>query len=153
MGNDFDEVARVLGYSIVGTPLTGGSSTVYPAREDESGDAVARKVLAPGHDVARLEREARVLDKLDHPGLVKFRRLIRRDESMILVMDWVEGETLAAKMRGADPLSFSEANKLISQVADTLDVVHSKGVVHRDLSPANVMVESGQPGDLSLIHI
>ena len=141
MTTRFEESATALGYSLVGEPIIGGSSTVYPAVHAATGDRVALKVLSLDHDRARLEREAAILSTLDHPGIARFRELCVIDGSSVLVVEWVEGERLSNIMKSV-PLPLDQVVDIAAQLAAALDTVHSAGIIHRDVSPANIMVES-----------
>ena len=131
-------------YEIV-TPLgAGGMGEVYRARDTRLGRDVAIKVL-PEHlsaspDVrARFEREAKTVSSLNHPSICTLFDVGRESETDYLVMELVEGETLAARLaRGALPTG--DVLRLGSQIADALDRAHRAGVIHRDLKPGNVML-------------
>ncbi len=146
MTKQLEESLHSLGYAITGESIVGGSSTVYPAEHLMSGDRVALKVLAPGHDSARLSREAKILANIEHPGIARFREHLVVDSSDVLAVDWVPGDRLSALMTNG-PLPLSNALEIAGQLGAALDSVHSAGVVHRDLSPANILVDtsSGRP--------
>ncbi len=131
-------------YEIVAPLGAGGMGEVYRARDTRLGRDVAVKVL-PEHlsaepEVrARFEREARAVSSLNHPHICTLHDVGREGETDYLVMELVEGETLAARLeRGALPTS--EVLRLGAQIADALDRAHRAGIVHRDLKPANVML-------------
>ena len=89
--------------------------------------------------MARFEREARVLASLNHPNIAAIYGLEETDGVFALVMELVEGETLAQRIeRGA--LELEEAIDIATQIAAGLDAAHAKGIIHRDLKPANVMI-------------
>ncbi len=131
-------------YEIV-TPLgAGGMGEVYRARDTRLGREVAIKVL-PRHlssspEVrARFEREARTVSSLNHPHICTLHDIGRDGEIDFLVLELVDGETLAARLsRGALPVT--ENLKIGIEVADALNRAHRSGVVHRDLKPGNVML-------------
>jgi pimeloyl-ACP methyl ester carboxylesterase len=117
---------------------------VYRARDTRLGRDVAVKVL-PSHLTenaearARFEREARVVSGLNHPHICVLHDLGREGEIDYLVMELVEGESLAHRIaRG--PLPVAEVLRLGAEIADALDRAHRAGVVHRDLKPGNVML-------------
>ena len=143
---EFETAARTLGYSVVGTAVTGELSTVFPGRDDQSGRRVALKVLDPEHDEDRLLHEAKILAKLRHPAIARFRKLVDYQGTKVLVTDWVEGDTLAHHMRARRPFDSAEVVDWLGQIAGALDTVHAAGIVHRNISPANLMIENGPDG-------
>ena len=120
----------------------GGMGEVYRARDTKLGRDVAIKIL-PAHFVsdpdrrARLEREARLLARLNHPHIGAIYGLDDTDDVLALVLELVEGDTLAERIaRGPVPLK--EAIAIAQQIADALGAAHERGIVHRDLKPANI---------------
>ena len=117
---------------------------VYRARDTRLGRDVAIKVLPPAFKsdperLQRFEREARVIASLAHPHICTLFDIGRQDGFDFLVMELVEGETLAARLlRG--PLPLDELLAIAIQVASALDRAHLQGIVHRDLKPANIML-------------
>ena len=89
--------------------------------------------------VARLEREAQVLASLNHPNIATIHGIERVEGISALVLEMVEGMTLAEKLRRG-PLPIDESLDIAYQIADALEAAHERGIVHRDLKPANVMV-------------
>src|SRR6059036_3729079 len=131
-------------YEVVAPLGEGGMGEVYRAKDTRLGREVAVKVL-PQHlsespEVrARFEREARTVSSLNHPHICTLHDVGQEGTTDYLVMELVEGETLAARLeRGALPVS--EVLRLGIQIADALDRAHRAGVVHRDLKPGNVML-------------
>jgi serine/threonine protein kinase len=131
-------------YEIVAPLGAGGMGEVYRAKDSRLGRDVAVKVL-PQHlsadpEVrARFEREAKTVSSLNHPNICTLFDVGREGDTDYLVMELVEGDTLAARIaRG--PLAPSETLKIGAQIADALDRAHRAGVVHRDLKPGNVML-------------
>src|SRR5579864_537054 len=139
-----------LGPYEVQEPLgAGGMGEVYRARDTRLGREVAIKVL-PSHlssnpDLKqRLEREAKAISCLNHPNICTLHDVGSQDGVDFLVMEHLEGETLADRLRrGALPLD--EALKIAIQIADALDKAHARGIVHRDLKPANIMLTRNGP--------
>src|SRR5262245_11774363 len=134
-----------LGPYEIAAPLgAGGMGEVYRARDTRLGRDVAVKVL-PQHlssnpEVrSRFEREARTVSSLNHPHICVLHDVGREADTDYLVMELVEGETLAERLaRG--PLATPELLRLGIQIADALERAHRAGVVHRDLKPGNVML-------------
>jgi eukaryotic-like serine/threonine-protein kinase len=114
----------------------GGMGEVFRAVDTRLGRAVAVKITREQF-TARFEREARAIASLNHPNVCT----VHDVGPNYLVMELVEGETLAARLKRG-PLSQKEALLYASQIAAALAAAHAKGIIHRDLKPANVMVTS-----------
>ena len=117
---------------------------VYRARDTKLGRDVAIKVLPEefSQDKERLDRfqrEARLLAQLNHPNIATLHGLEEHDGQQFLVMELVEGETLAERI-AKGPISAEEAISLFIQIAEGLEAAHEKGIVHRDLKPANIKI-------------
>ncbi|TDI34262.1 MAG: serine/threonine protein kinase [Acidobacteria bacterium] len=131
-------------YEIVDALGAGGMGEVYRARDSKLGREVAIKVLLPElaldkERLARFEREARLLAQLNHPNIATVHGFEESDGQHFLVMELVEGETLAERIaRG--PVPPDEALSLLIQIAEGLEAAHEKGIVHRDLKPANIKI-------------
>ena len=134
-----------LGRYVIIEPLgSGGMGVVYRARDEKLDRVVAIKMLAPGvlsGDEARrhFHREARALAKLNHPRIAAVYDVGEQDGADYIVMELVEGESLAAKLK-AGALPVKDATAIALQVAEALEEAHEHGVIHRDLKPANVMM-------------
>ena len=136
--------ARLGPYEIASLLGAGGMGEVYRARDTRLDRTVAIKVLPA--DLAgrpdlrqRLEREARAISALNHPHICVLHDLGRQDGIDYLVMEYLEGETLADRLkRGALPLE--QALRHAIEIAEALDRAHRQGIVHRDLKPGNVMI-------------
>jgi Tol biopolymer transport system component len=134
-------------YQIIDLLGAGGMGTVYRALDTSLGREVAIKALAHAFrgdagSLRRFEREARVLAAMSHPNIAAIYGLERLDGSPYLVLERVEGDTLAHRIaRG--PLPWQEAAAIAIQIIDGLEEAHSKGVIHRDLKPSNVMLAPG----------
>src|SRR5882757_7395644 len=134
-------------YEIVAPLGAGGMGEVYRAKDTRLGRDVAVKVLpqhlsANSEVRARFEREAKTVSSLNHPHICTLFDVGREGDTDYLVMELIEGETLAARL-AKGPLSVTETLRIGSQVADALDRAHRAGVVHRDLKPGNIMLTKG----------
>ena len=131
-------------YEIVAKLGAGGMGEVFLAEDTKLKRKVAIKVLLPdlapgGNAGKRLLREARAAAALDHPNICAIYDVAEHDGRTFIVMQYVEGETLHARMRrGAVP--FLEAISIARQVADALSEAHAHDTVHRDIKPANIMI-------------
>src|SRR6266850_7336670 len=162
----------------------GGMGEVYRARDSKLARDVAIKILpdaftADADRRARFEREARLLAALNHPNIGAIYGFEDREGIHALVLELVQGETLAARLKAPAPASgtrgvsrterlpIDEALTIARQIVDALEAAHDRGIVHRDLKPANIMlthdgqvkvldfglakidVGSGEPGGLT----
>lgn len=129
-------------YELVEPLGRGGMGAVYRVRDTALGREVAMKVLAGAaldESRARLEQEARILARLEHPGIVPVHDVgTLPDGRLFYVMKLVNGHRLDAVAQRV--ASVPERLRLIVRVADAVAFAHAHGVVHRDLSPANIMV-------------
>jgi serine/threonine protein kinase len=122
----------------------GGMGEVYLADDTTLDRKVALKFLPDAFTsdperMARFDREAKLLASLNHPNIAGIYGLEQADGNRFLVLEYVEGETLQARLiNGALPLE--DALELYRQIAEGLEAAHEKGVIHRDLKPANVMI-------------
>jgi pimeloyl-ACP methyl ester carboxylesterase/predicted Ser/Thr protein kinase len=157
MGSLWDEVAAELrgdvglaegarlGAYTIGSPLgRGGMGTVYRARHQKLEREVAVKALSrlfagDPSSLRRFEREARLLASLNHPNIATVHDLLIVEGRPFLVMELVEGPTLAERLEEG-PLGWREALGIAIQLAEALEEAHRHGIVHRDLKPANVKV-------------
>ena len=146
-------IDRQLGpYTIVAPLGAGGMGEVYRARDSKLGRDVAIKIL-PAHFTAdaerraRFAREARTLATLNHPHIGAIYGLEESDGIAALVLELVEGPTLADRLERA-PLPLAVALAIARQIIEALEAAHEKGIVHRDLKPANIVLQ-GAPDRLS----
>ena len=134
-------------YEVLGLLGRGGMGEVYRARDPRLGRDVAIKVLpaevaSDAERLARFRREAHLLASLNHPHIAAVHGLEELDGNLLLVLELVEGEDLAARMkRGAIPVE--EALDIARQIAEALEEAHEHGIVHRDLKPANIKLTPG----------
>jgi eukaryotic-like serine/threonine-protein kinase len=131
-------------YEILSAIGAGGMGEVYRARDTRLERTVAVKIL-PDHlsDRAelreRFEREARTIASLNHPHICTLHDIGQQDGIDFLVMEYLEGETLAQRLLKG-PLPLEQALQYAIEIADALDKAHRKGVTHRDLKPGNIML-------------
>jgi serine/threonine-protein kinase len=136
--------ARIGAYETLALIGAGGMGEVYRARDTKLGRPVAIKVLLASvaldaDRIARFEREAKLLAALNHPHIAALYGMEEADGQQFLVMELVEGETLAERLtRGAMPIE--AALRIALQIADALEAAHEKGIIHRDLKPANIKI-------------
>jgi serine/threonine protein kinase len=129
--------ARLGPYEVIALIGEGGMGQVYRATDTNLKRAVAIKVLPPAfasdpERLARFQREAEVLASLNHPHIAAIHGLERADGTTALVMELVEGPTLADRIaQGSIPLD--EALPVAKQIAEALEAAHEQGIVHRDL--------------------
>lgn len=130
------EVVRELGH--------GGMGQVYLVRNLISDRIEAMKVLLPdlaqqGDLANRFMREIKVLASLDHPNIAQLRTAFTAENQLVMIMEYVEGDTLAERLH-AGPFSPPDALNYVAQVLAALSYAHGKGVIHRDIKPANMML-------------
>jgi serine/threonine-protein kinase len=131
-------------YDVTGILGTGGMGHVYQVRHTISHRIEAMKVLAPGRPVSdevvgRFLREIRLLASLHHPNITELHTAFRHDGELIMIMEFVEGLTLSAKL-SKNPISLATGLNYIQQVLSGLTYAHEQGIVHRDVKPSNIMI-------------
>jgi len=131
-------------YEILSPLGAGGMGEVYRARDTRLDRTVAVKILPQqlSNDLLRkqrFEREAKTISRLNHPHICTLHDIGSQDGVDYLVMECVEGETLAKRLEKG-PLSLEQVLKYGAQIADALDKAHQAGIVHRDLKPGNIML-------------
>jgi len=133
-------------YEIVSALGAGGMGEVYRARDTRLKRDVAVKVLPESfasdpERLARFQREAELLASLNHPNIARIYGLEESDAVRALVMELVEGETLADRIaRG--PIPIDEALPIAKQIAEAFEAAHEQGIIHRDLKPANIKLRA-----------
>ena len=135
-----------LGHFEILAPLgAGGMGEVYRARDTRLDRTVAIKLLprelvdAPSRRVERFHQEARAIARITHPNICTLHDVGEDGAALFLVMEYVEGETLARRLEEG-PLPLPLALRVAIGIADALDHAHRHGVVHRDLKPSNIML-------------
>jgi serine/threonine protein kinase len=140
----FTPGATVGPYRLISQLGQGGMATVFKAYHAALDRDVALKVLHPAFKedpgfLVRFQREARVVAKLEHPAIVPVHDFSEHDGQPYLVMRFVEGETLKARLaRGR--LSIQEVSRIVAAVGDALSFAHRQGVLHRDIKPSNILL-------------
>ena len=131
-------------YEIIAPLGAGGMGEVYRAKDTRLDRTVAIKVLPPHlaetpEARQRFEREARAVSALNHPNICTLYDVGSQNGAEYLVMEYLEGETLAARLeKGALPLD--QTLKIGIEIADALEKAHRQGIIHRDLKPGNIML-------------
>jgi serine/threonine protein kinase len=136
-------------YTVSGQLGRGAMGVVYLASDPMLNRQVAVKTVDLGVEDpeereflrARLLRDARAAAVLKHPNIVSIYDVFEEGERAYLVMEYVEGESLAAQLKRNALPDYSTTLKVLRQIADALDYTHAHGVIHRDIKPANVMID------------
>lgn len=137
-------------YQIIESLGQGGMASVYKAFDTSLERYLAIKVIRTdigGEEsqfLARFQREAKALAKLDHPYILKVLDYGEQNGIPYLVMPFVQGGTLKEKM--GHPMPYAQAAALLAPIADALEYAHQRGIIHRDVKPANILLtETGVP--------
>ncbi len=149
-----DLIGRRIGpYEIIGELGRGGSARVYKAYQESMHRYVAIKVLVNDSEdrlgfVRRFEREVEVVAQLSHPNIVAVYDTGEVEELVYLVMQYVNGGTF--RQRLGQPLAVADACAAVIQVARALQHAHARGIVHRDVKPSNMLIETGEESRILL---
>ena len=147
-------VGDVVGeYRVTDIAGFGGMGTVYKIEHVITKRIEAMKLLPPGsssdpEQVRRFEREIQVQARLHHPNIVALYNAVRNDESIALIMEFVEGESLQRRIE-AGPMPVETAVHFAAQVLRALAYAHEAGIVHRDVSPANIIITPDRDAKLT----
>jgi serine/threonine protein kinase len=133
-------------YRIESLVARSGMATIFRATDVDNGRTVAIKIPHPEMEADpqlfdRFKREQEIGEKLDHPGVMKVFKDAHRSR-IYMVMEWVEGQLLRNVLSAARKLPPDRAAQITAKVCDALDYIHTHGVVHRDMKPENIMVDS-----------
>ncbi len=149
-----DSPAKIACYPILGRISFGGQGTVYQARDPHTGGDIAIKVLSEqmaNDPVLRLRfaQECQVTRALRHPHIVRVLDFGLDGNKPYLVMEYVEGESLGQRLDREGRLSEHEAVALIGQIGEALQWAHQRGLIHRDVTPDNILVTADGGAKLS----
>jgi len=140
-------IGKIIGtYKIVLELGHGGMGKVYKAHDVSLDRPVALKVLPPHmaqeeEFIKRFSREARACAKLNHPNIVTVYGVGRHDDLYFIAMEFIDGDSLAGLMAKSGKFDTHRALEIIRQAAEALAEAHSKGIVHRDIKPQNIMID------------
>jgi len=130
-------------YKIIKKLGEGGMGVVYKAEDTKLKRIVALKFLSAialgGEEKNRFLREAQAAAALNHPNICTIHAIDEVDGQMFIAMEFIEGQSLREKIN-AGPLKIDEAIKFAMQIADGLQAAHEKGITHRDIKSANIMI-------------
>jgi serine/threonine-protein kinase len=143
-------------YKLLGHIGTGGMSSVYLAEHTRMGDRRAVKVLPKSRVrdatyLARFQLEAKAIASLNHPNIVLAYDIDNEGDVHYIVMEYVDGVDLQQLVKRDGPCDFSTAADMIAQAARGLEHAHSKGVIHRDVKPANLLIDNN--GNVRLLDM
>jgi serine/threonine-protein kinase len=146
MSDDFVPGQRIGDYEILGVLGAGGMGKVYKVRNVISDRVEAMKILLPNlaaqKELAdRFLREIKLLASLNHPNIAKLNTALTLDNQLVMMMEYVDGVTLASRLLGG-PIAAADAANYTEQVLSALSYAHKLNVIHRDVKPANMMLTS-----------
>ncbi len=141
----FETGALIGCYTVLGKLGEGGMGVVYKARDNSLERIVAIKFLPPHlfHNLAFLQRfrtEAQAQARLNSPNVVTLYQLLEVPAGLVLVMEYVEGETLEQRINNRGPLTVDEATWVFDQALRGVESAHAMGIIHRDLKPNNIFI-------------
>src|SRR5213593_5192234 len=143
-----DAVQRAVGdrYEVLSLAGVAGMGAVFRARHRTLGHIVAVKVLPPevaasGMRRERFRREATLGASLDHPHVVRVYDFDTRDGISFLIMTFVRGDSLEERLRNSARLTTDQVLRIVREIGDALGYAHRRGIVHRDVKPANILLD------------
>jgi serine/threonine-protein kinase len=153
MAGQLEKGSKLGQYEIVGPLGKGGMATVYQAYQPSLDREVAIKIMADQYasDPAfaeRFRREARSIARLRHPNILTVYDAGENDGILYIVMELIEGATLKEEINGK-PTSIEKAGKIIEQIGSALHYANKAGIIHRDVKPSNVLIDSSGRAVLS----
>lgn len=139
------QAIQIEGYELLELIGKGGFGRVYRARQTQLNRVVAIKVLSPSFAAdpdfrRRFVQEGQALALLDHPNIVRVIEIGQTDQSIWMVMEFVEGESLHQRLRRG--MEIDEIREVLAQVCSGLDEAHANHIVHRDIKPSNILIGS-----------
>ncbi|MDK2971047.1 MAG: eukaryotic-like serine/threonine-protein kinase [Candidatus Sumerlaeota bacterium] len=150
-GSASDRLAAVFAqrnYELLGELGRGGMGVVYLARDTKLGRKVALKTLSPDratrdNSLARFEREARTFAQIRHPHIATLYEFADDGPIQFLALEYIDGYDLESERRRGKKWDPREAARVVQTVAGALQYTHSKGILHRDIKPGNILIERG----------
>src|SRR5256885_453418 len=141
-------------YEMLGELGRGGMGIVYKARDGETGEVLALKILKPEiaadvEVIARFKNKLRLAHRITHPHVARLYEFHRAGEAVYLSMEYVEGESLRSLLQREGRLETGRAVDFARQLAEGLAEAHRQSIVHRDLKPENIMI--GPDGELKVM--
>ena len=132
-------------YRIVQRLGRGGMAIVYQARDEQSDETVALKMMShrlvyDANALKLFQSEARMIEAFEHPHIVRMVGRFKAFRSFFIVLEFCDGVTLDAFVRKNGPLSEEQFRKIVAQLASALSYAHSKGIAHRDIKPSNIIL-------------
>ena len=151
MDSQPDADIQIAGYRIEARVGRGGMGEVYRAVQLDLGRRVALKILAPQLAAddrfrRRFLRESRIAASIDHPSIIPIYQTGEQGDLLYIAMRYVDGPDLATLLRREGRLEPARVLAIMAQVASALDAAHERGLVHRDVKPANILLATGRAG-------